>query len=129
MTLTFGARVDRRAPRTLTEAEQLSGVGNLLIELAELTEAIERAMAKRDRIVSRLDGGEIEATEEQRMQAEAKASAYLAEAKRHERDRDRTVKAFQMAWVDLDDELRDWIREEALPMPCWAGIRPLLVVA
>lgn len=125
---TLGSRVDQRPPRTRTEAEQLQPVGNLMIDLAELTEAYGRAMERWTRITSRLDGHEIEATEEQRMQAESKAAAYLAEAKRHERERDRKLKVFRQEWADLDTELRDWIQAEALPMPCWAGIRALIGV-
>lgn len=126
MAVAFGQRTDLKPSRQRTEAEILQPVGNLLIQIAESLDLYWAVMDRYTRIVRRLDNGAIEATDEQRMEAEAKVSALFAESRRYTQVTERKLKAFRNEWAELPKDLQQWICEEALPMACWDRIRPLI---
>lgn len=122
---TFGAP-RAIAPRTPTEAEALMPVGNALLELGYLADAIEAATARRDRIVARLDDPTVAATREQRAEAEARAGALWGEAQRHRKEFRRLALRFPNLWDALPPELQAFVRDEAFPMRWYDGLAAIV---
>lgn len=101
-------------------------VGNALLELGYLADLVAAAMARRERIVAKLDDPMIQATREQRAEAEARAGALWGEAQRHRKEFRRLALRFPNLWDGLTPELQAFVRDEAFSTRWYDGVAAIV---
>jgi hypothetical protein len=121
----LGQRTDQRPapPPETREHVLLIPVGNALLEMGWLAERIEALAAKRARIVARLDDPTIAASQEQRSEAENRASALHYEKERHLKELRRLALGIGRHLAGLSPELVEWIGAVVIPAPGYAALR------